>query len=145
MAFHFSLGTVLRVRGIVEEREERLLQQILFEITQTLEAIAQTDAQLAKLDELRRESLFQHFNGHNFHATYGEVEELKKNRKELECKVEKLEQLREKQILVYEAARRNREMLTDMREEKRTAYESDMARLDQKTLDDNFIARRGRV
>jgi flagellar FliJ protein len=145
MAFHFSLGTVLRVRGIVEEREERLLQQILFEISQTFEAIAQTDAQLAKLDDLRRQSLFQHFNGHNLHASYGEVEELKKNRKELEARMEKLEQLRDKQILVYETARRNREMLTDMREEKRTAYESDLARVEQKTLDDNYIARRGRI
>jgi hypothetical protein len=36
-------------------------------------------------------------------------------------------------------------MLTDMREEKRTAYESDLARGEQKTLDDNYIARRGRI
>jgi hypothetical protein len=31
------------------------------------------------------------------------------------------------QLIVYEAARRGREMLTDMREKKRGAYDSDMA------------------
>jgi hypothetical protein len=35
-------------------------------------------------------------------------------------------------------------MLTDMREEKRGEYDSDLARDQQKTLDDNYIARRGR-
>ena len=35
-------------------------------------------------------------------------------------------------------------MLTDMREKKRTAYDSDMSKREQKTLDDNYIARRGR-
>jgi len=32
-----------------------------------------------------------------------------------------------------------------MHDEKRTAYESDLARHEQKTIDDNFIARRGRA
>jgi flagellar FliJ protein len=82
--------------------------------------------------------------GRNFHASYGEVEEFKQNREKLAEQIEKLEQLRDQQLKVYENARRNREMLTDMREEKRTAYDSDIARLEQKTLDDNFIARRGR-
>jgi len=53
MGFQYSLATVLRVRGIVEEQEERMLQKILFEITQTLEAIARIDADLAELDASR--------------------------------------------------------------------------------------------
>jgi hypothetical protein len=32
-----------------------------------------------------------------------------------------------------------------MREEKREVYESDLARREQSTLDDNYIARRGRA
>jgi hypothetical protein len=59
--------------------------------------------------------------------------------------MKKLEQLRQKQLKIYEAARRDREMLTDMRDVKRSAYESDVARTAQKTLDDNYIARRGRI
>jgi hypothetical protein len=33
MAFKFSLGSVLRVRRIVEEREERMLQSIQLELS----------------------------------------------------------------------------------------------------------------
>jgi flagellar FliJ protein len=145
MAFQFSLATVLRVRGVLEEREERMLQKILFEISQTLEAIARTDAEIAGSDASRRTDVFKPFIGRNFHASYGEVKELRQSRKDLELQIEKLEQLRDRQLIVYEGARRNREMLTDMREAKRGAYESDVARREQKTLDDNFIARRGRL
>ena len=144
MAFQFSLDTVLRVRGIVEEREERILQKILFEISQSLETLTRTDVEIAESDASRRADVFKSNIGHHLHASYGAVRALKQNRKDLEGQIAKLEQLRERQLIVYAAARRNREMITDMREEKRGAYDSDMARREQKTLDDNYIARRGR-
>ena len=144
MAFQFSLDTVLRVRGIVEEREERMLQKILFEISQTRETIARTDVEIAGSDESRRADVFKPLIGHHLHASYGAVTELKQDRKNLEAKIAKLEELRDRQLIVYEGARRNREMITDMREEKRGTYDSEMSRRDQKTLDDNYIARRGR-
>jgi flagellar FliJ protein len=143
MGFQFSLETVLRVRGIVEEREERMLQQITFEISQTKERLAQIDAEITGLDAARRADVLKPSIGHNIHASYGELKALKQSREDQRAKVEKLEQLRKRQVAVYEAAHRNREMLTDMHDEKRNAYESDMARREQKTIDDNFIARRG--
>jgi len=72
------------------------------------------------------------------------VKELQQNKKDLEGQIRKLEQLRDRQFLSYAAARRDREMLTGMLEEKRSEYDSDMARGEQKTIDDNYIARRGR-
>jgi flagellar FliJ protein len=144
MAFQFSLATVLRIRGIVEEREERMLQKILFEIAQTLETLACTKAEIAGSDASRLADTFKSFLGRNLHASYGEARALVQSREDLEAQIEKLEQLRDRQLIVYQQARRNREMLTDMQEEKRDAYESDVARTEQKTLDDNYIARRGR-
>jgi flagellar FliJ protein len=144
MGFQFSLATVLRVRGILEEQEERMLQRILFEIGQTREALASTGSALEAADAARREDVFKPIIGRTLHASYGEIEELKQNKKDLEEKIGKLEQLRDQQLKIYEKARRNREMLTDMREEKRSAYDSEVARLEQKTLDDVFISRRGR-
>jgi flagellar FliJ protein len=144
MGFQFSLATVLRVRGILEEQEERMLQRILFEIAQTREALASTESALEASDAVRREDVFKPIIGRNLHISYGEIKELKQNRKILEEKIGKLEQLRDQQLKIYEKARRNREMLTDMREEKRNAYDLDIARLEQKTLDDIFISRRGR-
>jgi flagellar FliJ protein len=145
MPFQFPLATVLRIRGILEEKEERMLQQILFEIAQTREMLARIESEIVESDASRCAEIFKARVGHNIHASYGRMNELKQNRKNLEEQLEKLEQLRDRQILVYETARRNREMLTNMHEEKRSAYESDLARLEQKTIDDNYIARRGRI
>lgn len=144
MAFQFPLATVLRFRGVLEEREERMLQRILFEISQVQETLARIDAQIAKSDASRRAAVYKPFIGHDLHASYGEVRELQQSKKDLEGQIGKLEQLRDRQFIAYAAARRDREMLTGMREEKRSEYDSDMARSEQKTIDDNYIARRGR-
>jgi len=144
MAFQFPLATVLRFRGVLEEREERMLQRILFEISQVHGAMARNDAEIADLDALRHANLFKPIAGYDLHASYGRVKELQQSRKDLEGHLMKLEQLRDRQFIAYAAARRDREMLTDMREEKRSEYDSDMARNEQKTVDDNYIARRGR-
>ena len=144
MAFQFPLATVLRFRGVLEEREERMLQRILFEIAQVQEAIARTDAQIADSDASRHANLFKPVAGYDLHASYGKAKELQQSKKDLEDHLAKLGQLRDRQFIAYAAARRDREMLTDMREEKRSEYDSDMARNEQKTVDDNYIARRGR-
>jgi flagellar export protein FliJ len=144
MAFQFSLATVLRVRGIVEEREERILQKILFDISKIFDDLERTDAELAESNASRDADVFKPFIGLQVHAYYGQVKELKQRRKNLEAQIQKLEQARDAQLIVYEAARRDREMLTDMREKKRTAFDADVNKREQRALDDNYIARRGR-
>lgn len=144
MAFEFSLATVLRVRGIIEEREEGILQKILSDISQTFDALERIDAQMAESNASRHADIFKPSSGLQLHASYGELTELKRRRKDLEGQIQTLELARDGQLIIYEAARRNREMLTDMREKKRSAYESDVNKREQKALDDNYIARRGR-
>ena len=144
MAFKFPLATVLRVRGIIEEREEGILQRILFDISKIFDDLERIDTQIAESDASRHADVFKPCIGLQVHASYGEVKELKQRRKDLASQIQKLEQARDGQLIVYEAARRDREMLTDMREKKRTAYDADMSRREQKTLDDNYNARRGR-
>jgi flagellar export protein FliJ len=144
VAFHFSLATVLRVRVIIEEREEGILQRILFNISKVFDDLERIHTQIEEADESRHAEILKPCIGLDVHACYDQVKELKQRRKELEDKIQKLEEARDEQLAVYEAARRNREMLTDMREKKRTAYEIEMNKREQKTLDDNYISRRGR-
>jgi flagellar export protein FliJ len=144
MAFEFSLASVLRVRGVIEEREENVLQAILSEIAQTTDSLEQIATQLAECYAARLSNIFKPSIALEIHATYGEVEQLKQRKKELEAQMQKLEQGRNAQLVVYEAARRNREMLTDMRDKERIAYDSAMTKREQKALDDNFVARRTR-
>lgn len=142
MGFQFSLATVLQVRGIQEEREERMLQQILFELSRAQEALTQIEADIEGADASRVAEVLKPVLGRNVHVSYGEMTQLKQTRKECLERIVKLKDLRDRQVKVYEAARRNREMLSDMRDKQRSAYDSEVARSEQKTLDDNFIARR---
>jgi flagellar FliJ protein len=144
MGFQFSLNTVLQVRGILEEQEERMLQNILQEIAQTSEALAQIEARIAESDAARCAGFLKPVIGHKIHAAYGELQELKQNRKDFQEKLRKLEELRDRQLIVYAKARQDREVLSDMREERRREYELDMTHIEQKVSDDIFISRRGR-
>jgi flagellar FliJ protein len=144
MPFHFSLATILRVRVIIEEREETKLQKILFDLSEILRDLERTDAQLAETDASRQADVLKPCIGLQVHASYGKVKELNQLRKDLASQIQELELARDNQLIVYDAARRNREMLTDMREKKRTAYDSDISKREQKVLDDNYIVRRGR-
>jgi flagellar export protein FliJ len=142
MAFRFSLATVLRVRGIIEEREEALLQKILFDISKIFEDLERNEAQLAETDASRQADVLKPFIGLQIQASYGEVQQLKQRRKDLATRIQELELARDRQLIVYEAARRGREILTDMRQKKRTAYDNEASKREQKILDDNYIARR---
>ena len=142
MAFKFPLATVLRIRGVVEDREERLLQRIQQEIAQARQAIAQVNSDIAESNASRHTELFKPSTGSNVHAAYSGIEELKRRRQELQTQLAKLEELKEVQLNAYRAARRDREMLTDMRDRKRSLYKIEVSKREQHTLDDNFIARR---
>lgn len=144
MAFEFSLATVLRVRDIVEQREERLLQRIQQQIAQTSQALAETNADISRWNVRGTTELFSLSVGRDFQASYAALQQLKLSREELLGQLEKLKQLREIQLTVYRASRCEREMLTDMRDKKRAVYNSGMTRRAQSTLDDNFVARQRR-
>ena len=59
MAFQFSLATVLRVRKVIEEREEGILQQILFDISTIFDHLERNDAELAESDASRHADVFK--------------------------------------------------------------------------------------
>jgi len=144
MAYKFPLAAVLRVRGIIEEREEGILQKILFDISKVFDTLERTHTRLSESETTRYAEILKPSTGLQLQASYGEVKTLKQLRKDLEAQIEKLERVRDEQLIVYQAARQNREMLTDMCEKQRIIYNSDLNKREQKTLDDNYIARRGR-
>jgi flagellar export protein FliJ len=144
MAYKFPLAAVLRVRGIIEEREKGTLQKILFDISKVFDTLERTDTRLSESETTRYAEILKPSTGLQLQASYGEVKALKQLRKDLEAQIQKLERVRDEQRIIYQAARQNREMLTDMCEKQRNIYNSDLNKREQKTLDDNYIARRGR-
>jgi len=144
MAFKFPLATVLQVRQIREDREERMLQQIQFEINQAKSVLEQVDAALERSNLGRRDVLFKQQQGRDVHGSYGELAALKQNRNEILAHLEKLDGLRLRQVKVLASARADREMLTEMRADQVDTYKLGESKREQKALDDNFGARFGR-
>lgn len=145
MAFQFSLATVLRMREIIEEREEGALHKIISGIAKVFDDLESIDAQLKQSEALRHVDARNPRLALEIHAGYGEIKRLKERRTECETELQKLEEARDLQLIAYQAARRDREMLTDMRAEKRAAYETEVAKREQSILDDHHLARRSRL
>ena len=141
MAFRFPLGTVLRVRTIQEEREERMLQQILAEIAQTTKLQADVQAAIVRVSTTRATQVAKQMTGSALHNHYGELTSLRQTQADLQLHRDKLEVLREKQLAIYSTARQNREMLSGLDDAQRAEYDIDMAKREQKQLDDIFGAR----
>jgi flagellar biosynthesis chaperone FliJ len=121
MAFQFSLAAVLRMRGIIEEREEAALQRILFDIARTVHDLQQINAQLEQSEAERQTQAIEPCLGVYLQAVYGEIKHLQARRKEGEGHLKTLQAARDAQLLAYQAARRDRELLSNMREEQRVA------------------------
>lgn len=144
MAFQFALSPVLWLRELAEEREEKLLQRILKEIAATEELIDEADAELAAANKARRAELARRCDGVHLLAWYEHIEELRRKRSGFAQKLEKLDELRDKQMQAYTAARSSRQILDRMRDRERAVYDGVAGRREQSRLDDSFGARRAR-
>ena len=144
MPFQFRLATVLRVRESLEEREERILQTMQLEIARIVHRVEALGTQIARTHELREQAMRRTIPAGHLQSLLWEEQSAVEQQKSLLYEVQRLGQERDLQIRVYQNAHRNREMLTDMRDEQQDVYEQESMRTQQKQLDDIFIARRHR-
>ena len=144
MAFRFPLAAVLRVRESIERREEMALQRIQLEMARVSRQIEELTARVARLDQAQKQALLQPTPAGHLHATLWEMQGAAEARKNLLSVLQGLEQQRQKQMKVYQAAHRDHETMISMYKERRDAYELEQARAQQKYLDDIFMARRHR-
>ncbi len=144
MAFQFSLETVLRVRQIAEDREERLLSQILQQMTECRQSLADLASRRAALVLERERALEVRISAAELiflHAQTRVVEGLQVSG---EQHLSDLEKLRAQQMSVYETAYGNRKLLATMREEQQHHFRAEQARAEQKEMDDRFAAANAR-
>jgi flagellar export protein FliJ len=144
MAYRFPLATVLRVRENLEKREERALQKIQLEVARVLRQLDELSAEIAKAHDAREQVMQRPIAAGQLQALLWAMQATVEKRKTLVHHLHALEQERDKQMNVYRAAHRDREMLTDMFDRRCDAYEQEQARSEQKKLDDIFIARHNR-
>jgi flagellar export protein FliJ len=144
MAFKFSLATVLRLREIAEDREERLLMQIRQQMAQSQQELADLDARCIAVIAQRESELKDQIPATELQDSYMQISVLEERKKIVREHLTKLEMLRIQQMKVYETAHRNREVIEQIREEKLELFRRDQVRREQHDMDDNFAARKAR-
>lgn len=141
MAFRFPLESVLRVRESLEKREELALQKIQMQIAQTQNLIENADKQLARIHAARADALENPVPARTLHLLQLEEEGVNEIKKSLFQSLAELEKQSVQQKAVYQAAHSNRQMLTDMKDQRRTEFDLEQTKTQQKRLDDIFAAR----
>ena len=144
MAFRFTLATVLRLREIAEEREERLLGKILQQIRLLQDNLASIEVRREEIKQEREADLRARTSAAQLQSFYGHLAALELAKQQGQEHLTKLEALRAQQMKLYATAHRNRELLADMRETQREQFLAARALQEQKTMDDNFVSRRSR-
>jgi flagellar FliJ protein len=141
MPFRFPLAAVLLVRENAELREERALQKIQQEMAQVSRQIEELDADIANAHATRNQAMLEPIPAFQLHSLLLRVENAAKRKKPLLERMQVLLEDRNRQMKVYQAARRDHETLTDMLEKQRESYEHEQTRKAQKLLDDIYVAR----
>jgi len=143
MPFRFKLDAVLRFRESVERTEKAILRRLVGEIADVELEIKQVDLKQIQLREQRERDLSQTVPG--VHLT--EIAEhemlLRQVASDLRSQLAQLESKQIKQMAVYQAARQDRQVLSELRDRKQRAHVLDQRRQEQKTLDDLFLSRWG--
>ena len=141
MAFRFSLATVLRFRGSMEKREETALKKILMEIARTRHQIEQLAAEIALKQEALNKTMQEPLTAGRFRSLLSEVDVVVNRKIALLESLEPMERRRQAQMRAYQAAHRDRQMLSEMATRQQDEYDREQARAQQKFLDDIFAAR----
>jgi flagellar FliJ protein len=141
MGFRFSLAQVLRLREGVEKREELALQTAEFEVARVQRRIDKLTTELAQTSKEREAALQMWMRAAQLKNFQDEMNASVEVRRNLLDTLAELKAKREIQMKLYQAARVERRMLSDLRKQKLSAWEQDQTRNEQKQLDDTFVAR----
>jgi len=141
MPFHFALEAVLRLRRSQERAERLKLEAIVAEQLRTQARLRET---IERSFEAHRQ--FQLRLAGGMVGTQLQFEMEREARVDTICRnlrqdLEELEKRRIAQAQVFYAARRNLELIENLRERKLEAYRTEQARRDQQELDALFLLR----
>jgi flagellar export protein FliJ len=141
MAFRFTLAAVLRFRESVEKREEMALQKVLMQMAQVRRTIESLTAQIERAHKLRHDAMQNPQTAFELRAMLAHAEVAAERRTQLIVALKELDEKRHAQMNAYQAAHRNRQMLSEMAVRQRDAWELEHARAQQKFVDDIFASR----
>jgi len=144
MAHRFSLASVLRFRESLEQQEELALRKLQLEVAGLQRSIEQATTEIAIAHQARERAMQQPIAAAQFQAMLRASEAAIERKKKMHLALHKLEEQRAEQMRRYQAAHRDRQMLSDLAEQQRDAYEIRQVKTQQKMVDDLFASRHRR-
>lgn len=141
MTFRFRLAAVLRFRQSVEHSEEAALYRIVQEITAAELELEQVETRQDRLRAQREQDLTRKLPAIHLLEIVERELDLKNTADGLRLRLLQLETQRLQQMAIYQAARQDRQILSELHERQRHAYQLEQRRQEQKMLDDLFLAR----
>ena len=142
MAFHFQLAALLRLRQSVERQRTLQLQEANLHITRVKTKLAEVDQSLKDSAETGETALHAGRTGAEIQFTLLVRENLQRMRLEFLSEISKLEVVRQKALLEYQKAYRDREMLETLRLCQRRVYQQEELRRQQQELDAAYLLQR---
>ncbi|HEY2545800.1 MAG TPA: hypothetical protein VGI46_07040 [Candidatus Acidoferrum sp.] len=141
MAFRYSLQSLLRLRQSIERQEEQRLfafAAVVARLRAEIEQFQQEEleARRAELQEMSPASSGASLQ----YAAYCRLA-FETASSKLELQLREAEGKRLAQLRVYQTSRQKSEILRGLRERQEAAYELDLARREQQTLDEAFLIR----
>lgn len=142
MAFQFPLASVLRIREIAHQREERLLAQILNQMSTQRQTLAGLAARREALIRQREIALDRRVPAAEIVLFQEQLKILEGLQLQGYDQLAKLASLRDHQMKAYEETRRSWKLLSEMRETQREQFTRRQVVLEQRVMDDIFSSRR---
>lgn len=143
MSFHFPLQAVLHYRQSIEHQEEVRLRAANQQVSRVQHLIDQIDQRGQELISSWFAQLNSGISGAELQ--FGSLLEasLVQQRKQLEQRLTRMQQLRDQQSTIFQQAKRVRETLASVRDHQLQLYRKEALRREQRSLDDLFLMRRG--
>jgi len=145
MAFHFALAAVLRLREGLEERAQLRLERTQQEISHCRQALEMVPELKRIVLDVRERQLVATTPAAELQFQEQIRQGLRERERALQCHLAELLQSREQQLTAYQAARRDRQALSELRDSQLLEFEARLARQQQRRADDQFLSnsRRG--
>ena len=144
MSFEFSLAAVLRYRESIEQREYFALEKTQQEISHLEARIRNVEQECSTAAKGRASDLAMGIPAADVQSGYEYQTALEQQIEALRNVLKELKIKWRQQLLSYEAARRNCETLEELREKQLHVYDREKAKREQSAIDDLFLSRRGR-
>ncbi len=142
MGYRFPLATVLRVRELAAEQEERTLGRIAAEIERLRGLISSNEAELVETARARQQALGSvSLPAMHLQVFYASVEDLRARGALLHKQLARFEELRLQQIVRFEEAYRRREILASLQAEQQHAREAAERKREEQAAGEVYLAR----